>query len=192
MNDVTRTWTRLENWLQENAPELRATMQKGANEQEIQELEQHLGEVLPEDYKAFLKCCNGQSDMAEAGFYNGELLSIANVKFQWGIWHKLLNEGSFENSNSKPDKGIRNNWWNPHWIPFTHNGGGDHLCLDLEPAEGGTVGQVITMWHDSQERELIFPNFTAWLEHVLEGLESGQIVFDRKESNELVNIEDLE
>jgi cell wall assembly regulator SMI1 len=192
MSNVTEIWTRLERWLQDNTPTLYESMQKGASEKQIQELEQHLGVILPEDYKTFLKCCNGQSDTAEAGFYNGELLSSNNVKFQWDIWQKLLNEGSFENSKSKPDKGIRNAWWNPRWIPFTHDGGGNHLCLDLEPAEGGTVGQVITMWHDSQERELMFPNCTAWLEHVLEGLESGQIVFDREESNELVSIEDLE
>jgi cell wall assembly regulator SMI1 len=192
MSNVTEIWTKLEEWLRVNAPELRATMQKGASEKQIATLEVYLGVTLPNDYREFLKLCNGQTEEAEFGFFNGELLSTKGIKFQWGIWKRLLDEGSFDTSKSKPDPGIRNDWWNPRWIPFTHDGGGNHRCLDLQPSDEGTVGQVITMWHDSQERELIFPHFTAWLEHVLEGLESGQIVFDRDEYCELVNIEDLE
>jgi cell wall assembly regulator SMI1 len=192
MSSVTAIWTRLEHWLQENVIELHESLQKGVSAQQISKLEQHLGVNLPEDYKLFLGLCNGQSETAKAGFYNGELLSLSSLKFQWGIWKKLLEDGSFNNSQSKPAPGIRNDWWNPRWIPFTHDGGGNHLCLDLEPSDGGTVGQVITMWHDSQERELMFPSFTAWLEFVLEGLESGEIVFDPEEYCELVNLEDLQ
>jgi len=36
--------------------------------------------------------------------------------------------------------------------PLTDSGSGDRHCLDLDPAPGGSVGQVILMWHDSPER----------------------------------------
>ena len=191
MNDVTTIWQKLEGWIQANAPELHETLQAGASDKKIAKLEQRLGVTLPEDYKTFLKLCNGQSEESEAGFYDGELLSAKSVKTQWGVWKELLDDNDFEGIESEPDKGVRDDWWNPRWIPFTHDGGGNHLCLDLEPAEGGTVGQVITMWHDSAERELMFPSFTAWLENVLNGVETGQIVFDRENYNALVDIEDL-
>jgi cell wall assembly regulator SMI1 len=57
---------------------------------------------------------------------------------------------------------VRDDWWNPRWIPFTHDGGGNHLCLDLDPAEGGAVGQVISMWHDSGERAVQGHSFGEW------------------------------
>ena len=33
----------------------------------------------------------------------------------------------------------------------------------LDPAEGGTAGQVITVWHDSGERALAGSSFGDWL-----------------------------
>ncbi len=191
MNDVTAIWHKLEQWIQANAPELFETLQAGASDSEIAWLEQQLGVTLPEDYKTFLGLCNGQSDESEAGFYGGELLSVKSVAFQWKVWKKLLDDNAFKGIGSEPDDGIRADWWNSRWIPFTHDGGGNHLCLDLEPADGGSVGQVITMWHDSENREVRFPNFTAWLGSVLSGVKAGEIVFDREEYNALVDIEDL-
>jgi cell wall assembly regulator SMI1 len=200
MSDVTAIWQKLEQWMLANAPELHITFQAGASDREIAKLEQHLDVTLPEDYKAFLRLCDGQSEEIAVGFYDGELLSAKSVKFQWDTWKELLDgdawmelldDNVFVRSKSQPDQGVRDDWWNPRWIPFTHDGGGNHLCLDLEPAEGGTVGQIITMWHDSGERELKFPSFTAWLESVLNGIEAGAIVFDREVCNALVNAEDL-
>ena len=185
-------WNRLTSWLGQHAPELQKTMQPGTTEEKIAALEKTLGVRLPDDYRAFLLLCNGQKTGAELGFYDGELLSAQNVKSQWKIWKELLDDGHFEESKSKPHKGVRPDWWNPRWIPFTHDGGGNHLCLDLDPAKGGKLGQVISMWHDSPERELMYSGFSEWLEHVLDGLGSGEIVFDPDEYGALVNAEDLE
>ncbi len=191
MNDVTAIWQELEQWILVNAPELHETLQPGASDQEIVQLEQQLGVTLPEDYKTFLQICDGQSDESEAGFYGGELLSVQSVESKWDRRKKQLDSNAFEGISSEPDQGIRADWWNPHWIPFTYDEGGNHLCLDLEPADGGTNGQVITWWHDTSDREVRFPSFTVWLERVLNGVETGEIVFDREEYNALVDAEDL-
>ncbi len=189
---MKKLWKNLIDALAEHAPEILETLQPGATQAEIKALEQHLGVTLPDDYRAFLELCNGASEDAEYGFYDGELLSVSSIKFQWGIWQKLLQDGTFEGTKSRPGKGVRGDWWNSKWIPFTHDGGGNHLCLDLDPAPGGHVGQVITMWHDTQERELMYPSFMAWLEHILAGLESGEIVLDTEEYMELIDAADLE
>jgi cell wall assembly regulator SMI1 len=186
---VEELWTGITNWLQVNAPDLLATLQPGANEQEIAQLEQQLGVRLPNEYRTFLTLCNGQHDEA-LWFYKGELLSISSVKYQWQAWSDLLESGIFNDTYSQPDSGIRNDWWNLKWIPFTHDGSGDHLCLDLAPATGGTLGQIITMWHDSEGRELLFSNFTQWLTHLSAGLESGEIVLNG--NNALVDTSELE
>jgi cell wall assembly regulator SMI1 len=191
MSDVTAIWNKLEAWIKTNAPDLKKSLKKGASDKQIAKLEKKLGVKLPEDYKTFLQLCNGLKDDAEAGFYDGDLLSCKNVAAQWTIWKDLLEGDHFEDITSNPQKGIRNDWWNPKWIPITHDGGGNHLCIDLDPARGGTPGQIITMWHDSEERELMYDNFSEWLEHILNGVESGEIVFDAEDYCALVDKEDV-
>ena len=190
--EVETIWERLKVQLKTLAPDLHKSLQKGASEKQILKLEKQLGVQLPQDYRRFLNLCNGLKPNSEVEFYDGELLSVSNVSREWRIWRDLLADGDFEGISSKPAKGIREDWWNLKWIPFTHDGGGNHMCLDLDPAKGGKLGQVITMWHDSEERELMHSSFTAWLRHILKGLETGKIVFDTEDYNALVNIEDLE
>ncbi len=188
MNEL---WNRLKTWLEQNAPELLETLQPAASEKKIAALEQHLGVRLPEDYRAFLALTDGQKEYAEFNFHDGELLSTKSIKTQWNIWKELLDDGTFEDSTSQPQLGIRGDWWNARWIPFTHDGGGNHLCLDLDPAKGGAVGQIISMEHDNGERLIMFNNFSHWLEQLLEDLQSGEIVFDTEEYNSLVHADDL-
>ena len=56
---------------------------------------------------------------------------------------------------------------------MTYNGGGDHHCLDLAPAPGGDVGQIIRMWHDDVARCVEARSFRAWLEAYADELEHG-------------------
>ncbi|WP_353931825.1 SMI1/KNR4 family protein [Okeanomitos corallinicola TIOX110] len=64
------------------------------------------------------------------------------------------------------------------WIPLTYDGGGNHCCLDLDPAEGGNLGQIITMWHDDGVRAIIAPIFRAWLQQYADNLGSGDYGFE--------------
>ncbi|MEH2143178.1 SMI1/KNR4 family protein [Nostoc sp.] len=81
-------------------------------------------------------------------------------------------------------------WWSPLWIPLTYDGAGNHDCLDLAPAKGGKVGQIIQMWHDEGERELVASSFQNWLEEYATGLESDQYVFSH-EYGGIVNTNDI-
>ena len=68
-----------------------------------------------------------------------EFLSCEEIVSQGKTWKELLDGGDFKDTFYGSDDGIKNDWWNPKWIPFAHNGGGDHLCLDLDPASSGTL-----------------------------------------------------
>jgi cell wall assembly regulator SMI1 len=133
-----------------------------ATDAEISTLEQQLGVTLPTDYVQVLKQHNGQQGLADGLFDGQEFLSAQNVFAQWQVWKGLHDAGEFKALHSSPAAGVRDDWWNPRWIPFTHDGGGNHLCLDLDPAEGGTAGQAITVWHDSGERALAGSSFGDW------------------------------
>jgi cell wall assembly regulator SMI1 len=133
-----------------------------ATDAEIATLQQQLGVTLPADYVQVLQQHNGQRGLADGLFDGQEFLSTQNVFEQWRLWKGLHDAGQFKSMRSSPAQGVRDDWWNPRWIPFTHDGGGNHLCLDLDPAAGGAVGQVITLWHDGGERVLCSSDFGAW------------------------------
>jgi cell wall assembly regulator SMI1 len=94
-----------------------------------------------------------------------------------GIWIALLDHGEFDGISSEPQNGIRDDWVNRKWIPFTHDGAGNHLCIDLDPAPAGTHGQVITMWHDGLERERMADSFLDFFKAYVKGVLSGRYLY---------------
>lgn len=188
-------WTQIDDWLIANAPQIFEDLQSGASETEISELEESLAIKLPEDVKASYRIHNGQSD-GTYGFLDGrEFLSVERIKQEWTVWKDLLDSGTFQDQDghdigSEPELGIRNVWWSAKWIPITYDGGGNHDCLDLEPSEGGNVGQIITMWHDDSDRKLVASSFREWLQEYAEGLKEGKFVLS-EEYGGIVNADDV-
>lgn len=183
-------WNRIEHWLQANAPQIAETLQAGATEQQIDALESLLGTALPRDLRESMRIHDGQAAHAEVGFVDAqEFLSLERIRSEWVVWKDLLHTGTFEDSESDPAEGIRSDWWNPLWVPLTYDGAGNHSCIDLAPAEGGSVGQMITMWHDDAERTLLAPSFRAWLEAYATAMEDGRIAFSAEHGG-LMNADD--
>lgn len=173
-------WTRFEIWLAANAPQLLSELNAGATTAELHHLAAAIKAELPTDFLAFYHIHNGQRGKA-GGLLNGEeLLSVPRMLAEWTIWNDLLDSGDFEGAASAPDAGVRADWWNPGWLPLTYDGAGNHCCLDLSPAPGGTRGQIIRMWHDSDERPLLAPSFADWLTQYVTALEAGDYVFSEE------------
>ena len=185
MND---SWKSFERWLAENWPEGLACLNPPATIEQIAELEEKLEAKLPEDFVACLKVHNGQTGYS-AIFDGTEFLSCDEIYSQWFVWKDLLDGGNFKDISSEPEPGIKSDWWNPKWIPFTHNGCGDHLCLDLDPASSGSVGQIITMWHDMESREIKAKSFGEFFDTYVAGVLSGKYVYS-EEYGGLIDAED--
>ncbi len=136
---------------------------KGANAKAIKAAEKALGLALPEEVVAFYRRHDGaETDAAVEG---RELLSLSRIVDEWKIWKDLLDQGTFEaNDHSRPDPGVQKRWWIPEWVPVTYDGAGNHHVLDLAPAPGGTHGQILSFWHDDDERTLVAKSFLGWLE----------------------------
>jgi molybdopterin molybdotransferase len=131
----------------------------------IEALERHLGVALPNDIRAFFLLHDGCLEVGVAD--NEDLLSLNEIAVQGDIWKEQLDGGDFkDNSGGDPGRGVKNNWWNPSWIPVTHNGVGDHVCVDLDPDEtqGGCSGQLIRVLHSDSARTLEAIDFVSWLE----------------------------
>ncbi len=181
---VAQSWKRIEAWLDAHNPKLRAGLHPPASDADLSSLESIIGRKLPQDFKEAWRMHNGNADMATSllppldepgdiygnsespgGYY---LLPVEEMIQQWQGWKELTNGGEFAGQSSGPDKGIQDAWWHPGWISFASNGGGDSFCLDLAPTADGTAGQIITMNHETPERELLAPSFAQWLASLAE------------------------
>jgi cell wall assembly regulator SMI1 len=162
VNFMKKQWKTLEAWLKINNPALLADLKPPASDIHIRNLEQQLGVKLPTDFVECLKVHDGQRGAASPLFRDSNYLSSQSILDEWVIWKGLLDGGDFDGVKAEAGAGIQPVWWSPKWIPFTHNGTGDHLCLDLDPAVGGRVGQIITLWHDDGVRKKKADSFAQW------------------------------
>lgn len=169
-------WKRIETWLEANAPEIFDDLEPGASDQEIKEAEEYLKVEFPEDFKDSLKIHNGQKGNASWLIDGWQFLPLEKIMEEWDAWSDLMNSGDFEGIRSYSKGQIKNDWWNPKWLPLTYSGEGDHYCLDLDPDFGGYKGQIIISWHDMPNRDLVANSFREWLEKFAVDLENDKYV----------------
>lgn len=166
---IAASWSRLDAWrrtLPTDAPE---PFRGPASDDDLRALEAGLGVALPEAWRESLMLHDGQEPGRTEPFGGETLLSARQILAQWSIWRGLVASGDLADCEGEPEPGIRGDWYNLKWIPLTYNGGGDHLCVDLDPDEGGRIGQVIRVWHDSPERERVADGVGEWLARVVPG-----------------------
>lgn len=137
-----------------------------ADDHVLAELPAALGATLPDDVIDSLRLHDGQADPDAVFTESDALLGAQEIVAQWTIWRTLVSGGDFAGMTSEPDAGVRDDWYNLKWIPFTHDGSGNHLCIDLDPAQGGVSGQVIRVWHDDELRERVASSYAEWLARV--------------------------
>ena len=167
-----------------NAPKLRELLNPPAVEQDFLKLEKELDINLTQDFKNAYLIHNGQEEYEGQLFDGEEWLSLNRILSEWNIWKELLDNQTFEDNGepyiSLPQKGIKSDWWNKKWIPFTSDGSGNHICLDLDPTEKGNYGQIIRVWHDDATRELLANSFQEWFEDYIQKLEQGDYEYDEE------------
>lgn len=175
------TWNAITSKLTEIAPQIIKELNHGITVAQLENLERTIGKKLPESFVDFYCIHNGQKPDS-AGLIDGEeLLSFERILKEWGIWKELLDGKTFEDSRepytSEPEEGIKDDWWNAAWIPFTYDGCGNHYCLDLDPNESGHYGQVIRMWHDGPERTLEAESFEDWIKNYANRLVNDELIY---------------
>jgi cell wall assembly regulator SMI1 len=176
---VADTWKRIELWLGDHAKSFAKSLSKGAAIDQLQKLETSIGAALPDVFKQSLAIHDGQKEgcdfIPDDGIGSFYFLQTKDIAREWKDWGAVLKSGDFKGLEAKPDNGIVADWWNRGWIPFASNGGGDHLCIDLVPTKGGTVGQVILVRHDDPARQMKARSFNDWLRQLAETIENGGI-----------------
>ncbi len=177
---VQQSWKRIAAWYRANAPAEDFFLASGAAEEEIERVEAEVGIRLPNDVRRSYELHNGSDHHAifEYGFH---MLSLDEIVKQWSMWRDHFECGIFEGMHPNPHGPIKMVWWDLKWIPITHNAGGDHHCVDLDPDVGGTKGQVIKFSHEPGPQRVVAPSLQAWLAEFAAGLENGKYRFDQVE-----------
>ncbi|SRR5258708_25640677 len=173
------TWKRIESWLAANAPKILNDLLPGATDEQFRSAEKLLGVEFPDDVKTSYNIHNGQQGLTAPLIGEWQLLSLKDIVSQWEIMKDLFDAGKFNNVTSTPIGPIKTDWWNVKWIPVAYNGAGDLYCLDLDPALGGDVGQIISFWHMEDRRERLAKNFQEWLQGFADDLEDGKYKLEK-------------
>ena len=142
-------------------------LQSGATDQDFTHLEDVLGVQFPEHLQSFYRIHNGQQEnKASACFLrNLTLSSIAEIIENWTFLQDELDPEDWEVDAQQSVKPLA---WNSKWIPIAANGGGDYLCIDTDPTEEGTIGQVLYFWHDWEYRSVEATHFFEFVEIALQ------------------------
>lgn len=133
--------------------ETKLHLKSGATDQDFAHVEDALGVQIPDQLKAFYRIHNGQEEQTETTCFlrNLTLLPIHEIIEQWTFLQKEFDPDDWEVDAQQEVKPFA---WNSKWIPIAANGGGDYLCIDTDPTEEGTVGQVLYFWHDWEYRSI--------------------------------------
>ena len=173
-----QTFAALIAFFREHHPDLVADLNPPATDKQLDALETLTGQRLPDDFRRLYKLANGQNEGATSFFLDGyKFLSLEEISQDW-IMMKKLNAQRFGFWESDTPQGVvKDRWWLPSWIPFAQDITGSSYCIDLDPAPGGQVGQVIAFIHDDTWRAHLGRSLNDYLGDYEKGLRAGTYVY---------------
>jgi cell wall assembly regulator SMI1 len=168
VEEIARTWARIERWLSQHAPETFAELEVGALEAEIAEAEAAMYlSRLPEG----LRACWALHRSCPLLFAGNELYSPKQAVRTWRSWVAIARTSAgWETERVGP---VRDGWYRPAWIPFAGDDNISALAIDLEPDEGGVVGQILSILPTEARRDVIATSFEALLARIADEMEAG-------------------
>jgi cell wall assembly regulator SMI1 len=173
---VAERWAVISKWLEKEHPKALAQFFPPTSLAVIAGVEQKLKQTLPEDYKQFLLLHNGQEEFAPmVGVGSGSLFQVEQIPDAClGIFGEETPVDA-----SEVDAGIRAVDYCNAWIPIARSSRNrDYLCIDLDPAPGGTRGQIIEYIVDFSARRLVAKSFADLLGVYFEQAQTGQLDLD--------------
>ena len=126
------------------------SLENAASESEIIETEIHIGQLLPNEYKEFVRNHNGLEFMCEYILRVGD-----NVQPSAYSLNDVYDFEHFETYNPMP----------PYIIPFSPDGYGNHYCFDMR-----NNGAIIFWQHDldykDKEPEIVYESMADMIQEV--------------------------
>lgn len=188
---LSQTWARIRAWLSREYPELGDTLNYGILPLDLSEIERQFGFALPAVVRQSFLCVDGQEAESAAGcseglFFGLTLLPLETVLEEWKFWREVdddPNTGSNsilrESMQSIPPGWVKKSYSQRGWIPLIADKAGNYVGVDLNPAESGSVGQVIVFGRDFDTKVVLWKGdgptgWAKWLASFVEELEIGE------------------
>jgi cell wall assembly regulator SMI1 len=166
-------WAQIEAWLAENAPDVAKSLLPGAKDADFDAVEKTTGVRLDRAARNALARHNGQDSFGPPLVGDWLLLGTSEMLRQ-REFTLAATAGSNADSTVEPDDGIAKRWFDERWLPMAHDGAGNFLCLDHNPAKGGREGQVISMSSAGPGRRLVAKDMDEWLRGLASDMGAGR------------------
>jgi cell wall assembly regulator SMI1 len=168
--EIAHYWSRIEQWLATHMTAALQFLPGGVSHEALLEAESTLGYEIPGQLKKFLLIHDGSGDIVLHDY--GVFMSLKQMMANWDMEVDLWGDGD-NDEWAQPSGPIKKRWYAREWLPVLDTRAGNYPCLDLDPAEGGTRGQIISWLHDSGPTEVIAPTFNHLLDEFVMKLEAG-------------------
>lgn len=198
-HDIPTLWRRIDAALERHAPAVRATLAGPAREKDIAALEKKLGVPLPPDLRQSWAIHDGQDpEAAEDQPLFGDmpfhgLAAVADEREQarelakmlgqlkqvddFVAWHALVADGI-----GTIDGPVKARDYDPAWVPIGSFNGDVFRYVDLDPAPGGAIGQVIEVDPEAVSWRVLAPSFGDLLARLADELEAGTVDWEDGEN----------
>ena len=150
---------RLDSWLAQHRPAFHANLLPGLSDAAWATFEARIGLKFPDEFRALYQWRNGQ--FRDIPSFRGNQL--------WMTADDILRAKELLDSMIGFD--FPSGWWDRAWVPFLHNGGGSHLCVDVAGTGGGEPGQLVEFWKADPDRPVASPSLGHWLNNFVRSLE---------------------
>lgn len=161
-------WASIEKALRDRGGSTDELLGAGATDEDLAKLQALLApHALPEAFVLAWKQHDGEALGRDDTLVRGRLLlPLRAIASEYETMREVAEKNPYD---VEADVGVRREMFAKGWVPFVLLGGSsDFHCVDLDPADGGTPGQIIAVSHEITPRTVVakdlasyFSNFAA-------------------------------
>lgn len=167
-------WVRYDLELKNHLKEVDYKFNPPATLADVDKIQKMTGVELPEGVLELYKMGNGQADNGFAIFRGMTLLRINDVIRNW----QQMQTVKPKNMEISKEGRVKDVYWSKLWLPIASDAGNNFICVDFDPALGGTRGQLIRVYTEANIREYIAKTPKSYFAEQAAGLSQGTLKFD--------------
>jgi cell wall assembly regulator SMI1 len=126
-------------------------LRPGACEPRLEQFANYFELELPSEFKELYSLHDGEASSGGIGLFDWYFMPLDGVD---GVTTEFehMQDVRASDAGFQVEGPIRRMYCNALWLPFAKDFGGNFIGFDLDPATGGTLGQIIVFGPDERPR----------------------------------------